>query len=201
MSGLEIAAGALILGGTLIGAKGQRDYGKASRKQANQAAANELAAAKFEANQANYLAGQAVATSHYEALEQRRSAALLASKALAGAAASGAGASDPTVVDIINGINSEGTYRSALAMYQGEETARNYRVAAQARLLGGTSYAAAKIAEGGAIDRASRMNMFSTLLGGAGSLFSMGANFGGGGGADLGSLDGAGTPASPGWIA
>lgn len=72
----------------------------------------------------------AVAASQRQALEERRQADLVASRALAVAAASGAGVSDPTVVDIISRTKGEGHYRAAVALYEGEERSRSMRVAA-----------------------------------------------------------------------
>lgn len=164
------------IAGTLISAKGQKDAGKAAVKQAQQTAQNEMVAAEFEARQADYLATQAIAISHREAFEQRRIAVLLASKTLANAAGSGASASDPTVVDLLSNIYAEGAYRSALAMYEGEEQARSYGVAAQARRLSGKSAASAALSEGKSVAKASNLSMFSTLLSGGSSFLK---NYGG----------------------
>lgn len=166
---LPYIGAAASIGGTLLSMRGQQQQSRAASKAAAQSAANEKVAAEFEAKQADYLASQAIAISHREAYEHRKAAALLASKALANAAASGAGASDQTVVQLINEIQAEGLYRSALAMYEGEENARSYTVAGQARRLGGSSAAAARIAEGQSIAKASNLNMFSTLLSGTAS--------------------------------
>lgn len=76
--------------------------------------------------------GQAVAVSQLRAADERKRAALLASRAQALAAASGAGATDATVIDIIANIAGEGAYRSELAMYEGKEAQR----AARARAAG-----------------------------------------------------------------
>lgn len=163
---------ALSVAGTLLDMGGKQAQGADAQARANAAAANSRVAAEYEARQFDYLAGQAKATSQLEAYQQRHAAALLASKSLANAAASGAGASDPTVVDLISQIYSEGAYRSALALYQGEEQARSYSVAAQARRLGGESAATAAIATGNSIASASNLSMFSTLIQGGSSLFS-----------------------------
>ena len=175
---LGTAVGAI---GSIASAKGQKDQGKAGQQQAQQSAAQAKVSAEFEAKQADYLAGQAVAISQREAYEQRRMSALLASKALSIAAASGAGASDPTVVGLIGEIYAEGAYRSALAMYEGEETARSYKVSAAARRAGGESFAAARTAEGESIARASNLSATSTLISGASSLFGSFGSMGGGG--------------------
>ena len=185
MAGFAAAApyisGAMSIGGSLLSAKGQRDSGKAAVKQSEETAKNEMVAAEFEARQADYLAGQVKAVSQREAFEQRKGAALLASRALAVAAGSGAGSSDPTVVDIIGNIYAEGAYRSALALYEGEEQARSLGVTATARRLSGKSGASAALGTGKSISKASNTNMFSTLLsGGSSFLDNYGGLFGGG---------------------
>jgi hypothetical protein len=62
-----------------------------------------------------------------EALEQRRQAEFLASRALAIAAAGGGGVDDSTVSKIISDIKGEGAYRAALEMYDAEEEARKIK--------------------------------------------------------------------------
>lgn len=163
---------AMMAGGTVLNMLGQKEAGDDARARSEAAAANARVSAEFEARQADYLAGQSLAASQREAREQRKAAAILASKALANAAASGAGASDPSVVDILSNIYSEGAYRSALALYGGEEQARSYKVSAAARRAGGASQASAALAEGNSIARASNLSMFSTLLQGGSSLYS-----------------------------
>lgn len=88
--------------------------------------------ADFEAAQYRQKAGQAQASSQREAFTADQQAKYIASRALAVAAASGGGASDPTVVHIISGIAGEGAYRQALALYQGEELARQLNTHADA---------------------------------------------------------------------
>lgn len=103
-----------------------------------QNAAAGLAAAGFD------MAGdQAVAVSQLRALDEVKRGKLLASRAQAVAAASGAGASDPTVVDIIAGIAGEGAYRSELALYEGKEAARGFGARADAARYQGRSAVAA----------------------------------------------------------
>lgn len=163
---------AMQVGGTLMSAKGQRDSGAAAAQQAKLTAANETAAAEFEARQAEQLAYQATATGQRNALEERRAAALLKSRALAVAAAGGAGVSDLTVVDILNNIRAEGAYSSAVAMYEGEDRARSLRNTAVARRLSGESAAEAALYEGASQQSASKTRSYATLLQGASSILS-----------------------------
>lgn len=139
---LNSAAGAV---GTLLSAKGAADEGKAADRLA-----------RYRARQMEINAGQSVAAASVAAGEEERKAALIASRAIAVAAASGAGTLDPTVVRILQGINAEGALASATQMYNGEEEARGKLEQARA-----TRY------EGSAAKRAGKTRALSTILGGA----------------------------------
>lgn len=89
-------------------------------------------AAAYQSAQLRQAAGQAQAASQVEAQDVQRRADLVASRALAVAAASGGGASDPTVVNTIAGIAQEGAYRKAVALYKGDEEARKLTMQAEA---------------------------------------------------------------------
>ena len=93
--------------------------------------------AGIEASQHEENAVQQVASSQRTAADEQKHARLVASRALAVAAASGGGASDPTVVGIISRIAGEGTYRSMTALYEGEMAARTSRRQAEAARYGG----------------------------------------------------------------
>lgn len=81
-------------------------------------------AARYSADSAEVSAGQAIAASHFRAQNELKRSQLIASRAQALAAASGAGASDQTVTKIIADIAGEGAYRSELALYEGKEASR-----------------------------------------------------------------------------
>lgn len=104
---LAVAGTAMSAGGTILGAK------------------NEASALTSEADQLDAQAGVYRASSQREAMEQRRQATLTGSRALTLAAASGGGASDPTVMNILANISGEGEYRALTALYDGEEKARS----------------------------------------------------------------------------
>jgi hypothetical protein len=98
-------------------------------------------------------AGQARASAQRQALDERHNADLAGSRAQAAAAASGAGATDPTVVNIQGDIAKEGEYRYGMALYNGEEYARGLEGQANAKR------ASAKAAQ-----FAGYMNAASTVL-------------------------------------
>lgn len=168
-----ISVGMTAIGG-MMQKEGYEDAAEASRV----AGRRRSIAAKFEAEQLEQMAGQSIAASQRDAREERRRADLAASRAIALAAASGGGASDTTVVKIISDLKGEGAYRSAVALYRGEEQARRLRMGAK-----GKRYEALVSEEGGNLqgqsyDTMATASMFNT----GASLFSRyGGGFSGGG--------------------
>lgn len=113
--GLAVAGSALSAGSTILGANSE---------------AKQL---RSEAEQIDIQAGKERASSQRASIEERRQAAKVSSRALALAAASGAGASDPSVINNIAEIEGEGEYRALTALYNGEETARGQEFEADNR--------------------------------------------------------------------
>lgn len=150
----------------------QQEYGEALRE-----------AARFEAMQLRAQASDALAASQRRAYDEERAAKYLASETLARAAASGGGASDPTVVNLIARQAEEGAYRQQVRLYEGETTARQLRLAAAAREYEGASREASAKGAG----RATMLGAGATMLRGAsqegsGKLFSsLFSRFGGNG--------------------
>ena len=134
--------------GTLLTAKGELDQGKSAN-----------ALAKYQAQQLEQNAGQEKAVAQHAAEEEQRKSELLASRAIAVAAASGAGALDPTVVKILQGIDAEGQLASMTQLYNGDERAR-----------GLTDQARATRYDGRSAKRAGRTRALTTLLTGAQSM-------------------------------
>lgn len=152
---------ALTLVGTYMQVQGQQQQGEAARL----AGRNQRVADVFEAAQIDQHAEHVVAVSQRQALEERRQARLMQSRALALAAASGAGASDSTVVRIMSDIAGEGAHRAQLALYGGKEEARKLRLSAQAKRYGGA------LAEQAGLDAESAANTaaIATAFSGAAS--------------------------------
>lgn len=149
--------------GMLTSFAGQSQSAAAARVSAQRA----LVAAQFEADQLNQNAGQAIAVSQQAAKEQLRQANLVRSRAIAVAAASGAGVSDDTIMRLISRNAGEGAYRAGVALYQGEEKARQLRMAASTRLLEGAYNAESLDAKANAYDTSA----IGGLISGGGSLF------------------------------
>ena len=156
--------------------EGHRQSGEAARVTGQR----RNVAAQFEAEQMEQVAGQSIAASQRDAAEEKRRADLVASRALALAAASGGGASDPTIVRIIANLKGEGSYRSAVALYRGEEQARRYRMGAKAKRFEGAMAEDSGLKEQYAHEIAGT----AALMGTSSSLF---GRYGGGGpGTDTG---------------
>ncbi|MHB0965498.1 MAG: hypothetical protein ACYC36_03500 [Bellilinea sp.] len=174
--------------GTVLQTIGQLGAGKAAKA----AGQRQQVAYNFQAAQLDDQANNAVATAQRSARDETRRAELIASRALAVAAASGGGASDPTVVHIISDIKGEGAYRSSVAMYQGEERSRQLKIGASAKRYEGS------IAAQAGLDKQSayKTNAFGSLASGALSLYGKYGKGGPKGGSDPdgGYNDSAGTP-------
>jgi len=126
METLAFVAPYVAAAGTALQAVGQIQAGKAAN-----------AAAQAEAAQMTQRAGQERATAQRNAAEERRRERIVQSNLQARAAASGGSATDPTVLDLSGDIAEEGLYRSNLALYEGEERARNLETGASFRRFEG----------------------------------------------------------------
>jgi hypothetical protein len=127
---------AFAIAGTVMSVVGQISAGQAQKRQAQAA----QQAKEYEAAQAEVNAGQEMAAAQRRALDERRRATMLASRALAVGAASGAGTSG-SVEEIISDIAGEGSYRAALQIYGGEDRARRLQAGAAGARYEGDSLA------------------------------------------------------------
>lgn len=157
------AGGYFYAAGTIMQMMAARAQGRMARIQGEQA----RVAAQFNARQAERDGATAIAVSHRQAAEERRQANLVASRALAVAAASGAGVSDPTVMRLISSARGEGAYRASVALYEGAARDRQLRLDAVLGRVSGfqAESAGAREAEGAAFATA------GTGLRGVGSLY------------------------------
>lgn len=94
-------------------------------------------AAYAEAQQLEERAGESLAVSQLNAREQERQGRIASSRALAVAAASGGGASDPTVVNIMARLAGESHLRAMTSLYEGRGQARLLTRQAQMKRYGG----------------------------------------------------------------
>jgi len=104
----------------------------------------QMAEANYRAAQGRQAAGQERAASQRAMIEEGRKTRLATSRAKAVAAASGGGF-DPSTLNIIAGLESEGRYSSLSALYEGESRARSLESGADlATFEGQNAYRAAK---------------------------------------------------------
>lgn len=156
-------------GSTIMSAGGDASKGDAALVVGQR----KKALADFQATQLETNAGQEIAASQRVAENEVRNTALINSAALARAAASGAGASDPTVINIMARTAGMGAYRANVALYQGEAQARADRIQASAlRFQGDTALSDAETAQG-----ASRMTAGATLFSGGAKAYSLAAKY------------------------
>lgn len=163
---INTIAGALDFGGRVSAGQQQIAHG-----------ADLQAAAEFAAAQLDKQASDAIGSAQRRARNEDRATKYLASETLARAAASGGGASDPTVINIIAKQAEEGAYRRMVALYEGDSRAAQMRLQAQARRFEGGSQRAA--AEGAG--RATMFGAGTSLLKSMARDSSLYERFGGGG--------------------
>lgn len=107
-----------------------------------------LAGGAFKAKQLQQAAEEARASGQRSMFEKQRETGLIESKLASRAAASGAGASDPTVVALGGNIAQRGEYEALLEMYKGENRARGMEDAAKATQLESYTKAAGTLISG-----------------------------------------------------
>jgi hypothetical protein len=158
--------------GEMIGGISHIQFGLQSRQ-----------AAEFQAAQLRQNANTALASSQRQAADVDLQSKYIASAALATAAASGGGASDPGVVTLMARNAAEGAYRKQVALYQGEDRARALNLSADAKEFEGKNVEANSIGVGAS----QFFGAGTTLLRGAAKDRSLFQRFGGGGpGVDTG---------------
>ena len=183
MTGIEVAviagqaitlADVAIAASTLAATAGAVQQGQATR------AANAAQAQQYEyqarlgeraAEVKEQEAGQARASSQREAVDERKQGERIASRVQAVSAASGGGALDPTVIDILGRTGAEGEYRALSALYGGEERARGLEYGAAIDRSRGSADLSAATASRQAGRRAGQLGYLS----GAGTLLEGGA--------------------------
>lgn len=152
---MGIPAIVLTVASTVLTAYGQIQQGKA----ADAAAKGQQQSLEYQAKQRESIAGQERAQAQRRAIEESRTKRLTQSKVVARSSASGAGALDGSVIDIMGDLEQEGQYNAGVALYEGEERARSLETGAaldryegeQARIAGKTAKRASYLAAGSTI--------------------------------------------------
>lgn len=182
----DLFAPSLQIGATILTAGAQLAKGQAAKS----IAARRQQADEYEAQQLDAEAQQSRGIGMRSAQDNTLSAEMVNSTAIARAAASGAGASDPTVMNVIARTAGAGAYRAAVSMYEGEAQARLDTMKGQAlRYAGATGVSDAATAANYA-----GIGAASTVLSGAAKSMGMFGKYGSG---PIGPIA---TGKSPGWL-
>jgi hypothetical protein len=174
MSGLEPvmmgAAMATQAGGTLLSAFG--DYSSANEQARTLDAQRyfDILNGENRAKALNYAATTAMAGAQRQAMDSVTDKKLALSKAQALAAASGGGATDTTVTNIMGEIEKQGEYNKAVALFAGETEMNRLNYEAQSALIEGMNVANARGYQGDQVRRQGRRKAAGTLLSGAGEV-------------------------------
>jgi hypothetical protein len=162
----EYAPIAQQIAGTVLTASGENNAGKAVNAYAKDKGEAIARLADFKARQLEQNATQQVAVGTHLSEEEQRKSDLIASRAIAVAAASGGGTLDPTVVRILQGVSQEGSLASRTQMYNAEEAARGIRGDAAATRYEGRIQREALRSEGKAYQKAGRAKALTTIMSG-----------------------------------
>lgn len=119
----------------------------------------QASALNYQAQVAKQQGMQQVAAAQRQELEQNRKTQIAQSTLQAQAAASGAGASDPTIVSLSSNIAGRGTYMGLLDLWQGQAQQWEYDTKAQAYE-----------AQASAIQSSAPFSALGTILGGVGGM-------------------------------
>jgi hypothetical protein len=155
--------------GTAIGAGGTLMGGNASADALQATRFNQLLAAKNKSDELRMAATEAQAAAGRDAYEFSRNKNMLLSKARANAGMSGGGVADTSVVNTMAGIENQGEFQKAMALYSGENKARGLNYEADNAWKEALNNDAATQYQADTIRRKSRMDAFGTILSGAGS--------------------------------
>lgn len=170
MAGAAVLPLAMTAVGTVVSSVGSLAEGEATAAAAKAGGKDAARVATWQAAQLRQNAGQERAAAQREAIEERRRARLVMSRARALAGASGAGVSDPTITGILADLGTEGEMNAQTALWEGEEAARGLEAQAA-----GAEYEGALAKSAGAFRARSarRAGMFNAV----GSLLDGGSDF------------------------
>lgn len=159
--------------GTIMQYSAQKAAGKAAQQQAAMQAEQIRQQSEMEARANEVRAGEERSTAQRLASEARRVARIKQSRALAVAAASGAGTVDPTIINIIGGLGEEGRYNADSELFKGEDSAKYREWLAQAGRVSGRNQANMALYGGAVAKKSYDSAAMSTLVQGGASMYSI----------------------------
>ncbi len=161
-----VAAGAGLPGvatsafGTIMGANEEADALNAGRF-------NQLLTGAYRSRALKQAADETRAAGQRNAFEYGRNKDLALSRGRAVAAASGGGAADTSVINTLAGVERQGEFQKALAMFGPETQARELETASQNALIGAINQDAATGYQASQIRRRGKFEAAGTILSGA----------------------------------
>lgn len=130
MSGLEPIMIGLALAGTAASAAGTIISGQSQAAALEYQARQQQILAQWQADQLRVQARQELGIAAAKAREERRQAAIMQSNQLAIAASSGAGATNPTIINLMEETAAHGEYLAQGEMFTGRSRAADLRIRA-----------------------------------------------------------------------
>lgn len=170
----------LMVGSTVLSAASSIQQGKAQQQLMNYQAQQAQNIANAQAQQLEYQAGQERAASQQRLIAENRTKRLAMSRAQALAAASGGGSLDPSVINIMGDLETQGEYNKGTIMYEGEEAAKGNEYQAAVTRSQGNAQAAIDRFSGKMYRQAGFMEATNTIMKGGSSLYNKYAEGSGG---------------------
>ncbi|WP_363347132.1 hypothetical protein [Methylocystis echinoides] len=166
---LTMAAAGISAGSTLLSAYGEYSSANEQASALDAQRYFDIMNAQNKAKALNYAATTAMASSQREAMARVEDKNLALSRAQAVNAASGGGTTDASYVNTVAGIEEQGEYNKAVALFAGETEMRQLNYEAQNAMIEGQNVANARSDQAGQLRRQGRMKAAGTLLSGAAS--------------------------------
>lgn len=165
----------LALGGSGVSAYGTIMQGNETADALNARRYTDLLSSQYQAQSLRYARDTALAGSQRQAQGaiQDKDLALSKAQAVAAASGGGAGAGDTSVGNIMAGIDKQGEYNKAMALFEGETKARELDNEATNAQIAGVNDFNANGYQQGQIKRNAKLSAAGTILGGAASAGSM----------------------------
>lgn len=172
MAALGVIFKVASVAGTVMNTAGNLAAAEDTKNIANINTATSKNIAEYNAAINNQAAGQEEAAAQIRAKEAKRQARLQQSRVLALAAASGGGAMDTDVMNIIAGFEEEGDLAARTELYQGSENARRLKTEGESGIWQAGNNANVIRYKGLSESSAYKRRAFSTFMGGSSSLAS-----------------------------
>ena len=168
---MAVAIPFIMLGMSALGAAGSMSAADDQAEQAELQGQQEQVYANWQAAQLKQKANAERASGQRAAIEERKKGDLTMSRARAVAAASGAGAGDPTVMNILGNLASDTEYNALSRLYEGDSSAQSLETQANALQWQGAQAAQAGTSLASSTRTAGMFNAIGQIGQSAGSFY------------------------------